>query len=172
MSPKKDPRKAPVPAPPPADFLGTIPKKKPVSAAGAARAAGGPAPSRSRDSSVSSVRSAGSESRGDKRQRNPSGAMETGAGPKKQRDSKVFDPQASAKPLGAARNPPPSPTTSVSTIHSEVTEGGPVEDKEVGDELEAIKACMTSMGVQNPAPVQVCSLFSFTEHHLVFSCLA
>jgi hypothetical protein len=158
MSPKKDPKKAPVPAPPPSTFLGTIPKKKPASAAAAARAAGGPVPSRSRDSSVSSSRST-SESRGDKRQRNPSGATDLEAGPKKLRDT--FDPQASAIPLGnQARNPPPSPTTSISTVQSEATEGGPVEDKEEGDELEAIKACMTSMGVQ-PPPAQVCRQFYF-----------
>jgi hypothetical protein len=61
----------------------------------------------------------------------------------------AYDPLAAAQPLGAARNPPPSPATSVSTIQSEMTDGGPgpIPDQEVGDELAQIKACITQMDV-------------------------
>ena len=73
-----------------------------------------------------------------------------GAGPKKPKEA-GYDPLAMAQPLGQARNPnpPPSPTTSVSTVHSEATDGGPgpAMDKEVGDELAQIKECISGMDV-------------------------
>ena len=140
MAPKRDPRKPPVPAPAPADFLGA--KKKPTSAAGAAKSAGAPPPSRPK---ASATATSGADS--NKRQRNSPG-VPSGAEAKKSKEA--YDPLAMAQPLGAARNPPPSPTTSVSTVHSEVTDGGPgpVLDREVGDELEQIKACISGMDVQ------------------------
>ena len=143
MAPKRDPRKAPVPAPAPADFLGA--KKKPLSAAAAAKSAGGPPSSRPSQAASATITSGAAES--NKRQRNSPGEA-TGAGPKKHKEA--YDPLAMAQPLGAARNPPPSPTTSVSTVHSEVTDGGPgpVLDREVGDEREQIKACISGMEVQ------------------------
>ena len=145
MAPKRDPRRGPVPTPAPADFLGA--KKKPLSAAAPAKYAGGPQPSRATASksgtgpSSATSSAATSETRGDKRQRHSSGF--TAGESKKSKDS-GYDPQAAAQPLGAARNPlpPPSPTTSVSTVHSEVTDGGPgpIIDREVGNKLEEIKA--------------------------------
>ena len=83
MGPKKDPRKPSVPTPAPADFIGAK-KKKPLSAATAAKSAGGPTPfcpatsyrpSKSGLASAYSSSSAAgspstSEARGDKRQRN------------------------------------------------------------------------------------------------------
>ena len=155
MAPKRDPRKPPVPAPAPPGFLGA--KKKTISAAAAAKTAGAPQPrpapakvpaaataTSAASASASASSSSSSESRGDKRQRNSSGPSELEA--KKHREA-GFDPQASAVPLGAARNPPPSPATSISTVHSEVTDGGQVTDREVGDELEQIKHCITQMDV-------------------------
>jgi len=165
MAPKRDPRKPPVPAPAPPGFLGA--KKKSISAAAAAKSAGGPQPrppgktpasatvtSASAAASSSSSSASSSETRGDKRQRNSSGPAELEA--KKQREA-GFDPQASAVPLGAARQPPPSPATSISTVHSEATDGGHVVDQEVGDELEQIKHCITQMDVGAlPYAGQVC----------------
>ena len=152
MAPKRDPRaKAPIPTPAPSSFLGTIPKKKPVSAASAARDAGAP----------SSTRTA-REVRGDKRQRNSSGS--TAADPKKLRDGAKFDPLTEAVPLGH-RHPPPSPTTSVSTVVSAVSDGGQVEDREVGDELEEIKACINQMEVKSlPLAIQVCAIWAYNNY--------
>ena len=148
MSPKRDPRRVPVPTPAPSSFLGTIPKKG--SAAAAARSAGGPVPARPQKETKPEVR-------GDKRQRNSSGSTDL-AEAKKLRDGSKFDPKGEAVPLGGARHAPPSPTTSVSTIQSEITDGGVVEDKEVGDELEEIKACINQMKVKPmPLGTQVCT---------------
>ena len=146
MAPKRAPRKPPIPNPPPSEFLGNIPKKKTTSAASAARAAGGARPKEAKTQEV----------RGDKRQRNSSGSSAND--PKKLRDGGKFDPKGEAVPLGGHRQPPPSPTTSVSTVQSETTEGGPVEDREVGDELEEIKARINQMKVK-PMPLasQVCN---------------
>jgi hypothetical protein len=188
MAPKRDPRRPPVPTPAPADFLGAK-KKKPLSAAAAAKSAGGSQPTRpgsvkssasatatpasSAAGSSSAPAAAGTssapasasgspsaESRGDKRQRNSSG-FNSDVDSKKLREA--YDPLASAQPLGTARNPPPSPATSVSTIQSEVTDGGPgpIPDQEVGDELAQIKACINKMDVGAlPYGGQVCNLLN------------
>ena len=145
MAPKKDPRRQPIPTPAPAEFLGA--KKKPLSAAAAAKSAGGPPPARPSKSAPSSTVTSGAAESG-KRQRNSSGLSgSTGAEPKKPKEA--YDPLAMAQPLGAARNPPPSPASSVSTVRSEVTDGGPgpILDHEVGDELQQIKDCISGMDV-------------------------
>ena len=179
MAPKRDPRRPPVPTPAPADFLGAK-KKKPLSAAAAAKSAGGSQPTRpgsvkssasatatpassaagSSSAPASASGSPSAESRGDKRQRNSSG-FNSDVDSKKLREA--YDPLASAQPLGMARNPPPSPATSVSTIQSEVTDGGPgpIPDQEVGDELAQIKACINKMDVGAlPYGGQVCNLLN------------
>jgi hypothetical protein len=131
-----------------ADFLGAIPKKKPASSAAAAKAAGGPKPAPPPKTKP--------EVRGDKRQRNSSGASANT--PKKQKEEgQGFDPRAQATALGGRHRIPPSPTTSISTVTSEVTDTGTIEDQEVGDELAGIKQCIANMQMDSVPATKVCN---------------
>ena len=151
MPPKKASTKpSSGPAPVPADFLGAIPKK--TSAAAAAKAAGAPRP---QPTTTKTKPKAKTEVRGDKRQRNSSGTSANS--PKKQKEGHAFDPRAQAEALGGRHRQPPSPTTSVSTITSEVTDTGTVEDQEEGDELAGIKQCIADMQMGSVPATKVCN---------------
>ena len=153
MPPKKTASKpagsGPAPAPAPSSFLGAIPKKN-ASAAAAAKAAGASKP-QPKTKVKAEVRG------GDKRQRNSSGA--TANTPKKQK-AQGFDPRQQAEALGGRHRIPPSPTTSISTVTSEVTDTdtGTVEDQEIGDELAGIKKCIADMQVDSVPATKVCRL--------------
>jgi hypothetical protein len=144
MAPKRDPRKA-GPAPVPDSFLGATSKR--TSAASAAKAAGAPKPGTTRPRTGTR-----DEVRADKRQRNSSGAAASDS--KKLKGKQGFDPKGEAAPLGARRKErESSPTTSVSTVVSESTDCGTVEDKEVGDELQEIKQYIKDLHVEPQAKV-------------------
>ena len=154
MPPKKTTKAGPAPVP--SDFLGAVPKRQPTAAA-AAKAAGAPKPGPLPKTKTKQ------EVRGDKRQRNSSGASANT--PKKQRET--HDPRAQATALGGRHRVPPSPTTSISTIASEATDTGTVEDQEVGDELAGIKKCISDMQVGSvPAP-KVCILAAFLGSYTI-----
>ena len=146
MPPKKTTNRAGAgPAPAPSDFLGAIPKK--TSTAAAAKAAGAPKPGPPPKTK--------SEVRGDKRQRNSSG--NSANIPKKQKEAKTYNPRDQATALGGRHRAPPSPTTSISTVASEATDTGTVEDQEVGDELAGIKQCIKEMQVDSVPAAKVCT---------------
>ena len=160
MPPKKTTSKGPAPAPAPSEFLGAIPKKQ-ATAAAAAKAAGA-----TRHAQPPKAKTK-PEVRGDKRQRNSSGASANT--PKKQKEVHEFDPRSQATALGGRHRAPPSPTTSISTIASEATDTGTVEDREVGDELAGIKKCIAEMQMNSVPATQVCTTCLLTTTNSIIS---